>query len=72
MSICVTSSDRLGWVPDVALCGDVVAILPLEVPLILRPCEEASYKVVGESYVHGIMDGEAIKGRKVFDKIRLV
>jgi hypothetical protein len=72
MSICITSSGRLGWVPDVAVCGDVVAILPLDVPLILRPCEESSYKVVGESYVHGIMDGEAIKGRKSFDKIRLI
>ncbi|KAI8664920.1 HET domain-containing protein [Fusarium sp. Ph1] len=34
------------------------------VPLVLRPREDGSYQLIGDSYVHGIMHGEAVKNAK--------
>jgi len=42
--------------------GDVVAVLNgLSIPLILRKVE-TGYEVVGDCYIHGLMDGEAVAG----------
>ncbi|KAF2121032.1 hypothetical protein BDV96DRAFT_566128 [Lophiotrema nucula] len=52
---------------------DVVCILQgAEVPFVLRPrgisrYKNQSYEVVGECYVHGIMDGEAVEGLEQID-----
>ena len=43
--------------------GDVVCILlGCSVPVLLRPStdQKSCYEVVGESYVHGVMEGEAM------------
>lgn len=60
-----------GWVgrgPAAIMPGDVVAILwGGRVPFVLRPCgdgngnETGYYQLVGDAYVHGLMDGEFIQ-----------
>lgn len=47
------------------VAGDLVAILfGLHVPYILKPLSdrpEDGYEFIGEAYVHGAMNGEAVK-----------
>jgi hypothetical protein len=59
-------SGRFGWVPsyrggtedDRTRTGDVVAIFPgCTTPIVLRAAEK-QFEVVGEAYVHGVMEGE--------------
>jgi hypothetical protein len=87
-SLFVTESGRCGWVPDVSIPGDVIAVFAgHDVPMVLRHCEKSlyklignydceceTYKVVGDFYIHGIMDGEAVegKGAAAFNRIRLI
>ncbi|KAK5733005.1 hypothetical protein LTR17_010012 [Elasticomyces elasticus] len=61
-----TTNGRIGWVPDTiaqnqhfqVAKGDLVAIIfGCTTPLLLRP-HGASYRVVGEAYFLGLMDGE--------------
>jgi hypothetical protein len=54
--------------PDVRE-GDMVCIIfGCSVPVVLRKVStgggNAHYEVIGECYVHGMMDGEALEGRK--------
>ena len=57
-----SKSGRFGWAPDTVMPGDVVAVLNgLSIPLILRKVE-TGYEVVGDCYIHGLMDGEAVAG----------
>jgi len=52
---------RLGLAPPSAMTGDVIAILfGCNVPVVLREVNKGKYEVIGECYVHGLMDGEAI------------
>jgi hypothetical protein len=45
--------------------GDMVCIVGgAQVPLILREENKGILKFIGECYVHGIMDGEAVKDPK--------
>ncbi|KAF2143539.1 uncharacterized protein K452DRAFT_198784, partial [Aplosporella prunicola CBS 121167] len=54
-----TKEDYFGVCPGHTLPGDRIAILlGGSVPFVLRPYREY-YVIVGECYVHGIMDGEA-------------
>lgn len=54
-----TSNGYLGLGPDGIASGDLVVILlGASVPLVLRQQEGAVHEVVGDAYVHGIMDGE--------------
>ena len=56
----LTSEGLLGLCPKGAEKGDHVCILPgADVPMILRP-EGENFRLVGESYVHGMIDGEAL------------
>jgi hypothetical protein len=55
----------IGLAPKPAQVGDLICILfGCTVPVVLRRCEDekgaAYFQLVGESYVHGIMDGEAV------------
>ena len=53
-----TAKGYIGLSHCQAIVGDLVCLLQgCTLPTILRPCE-GGYTVVGESYVHGIMDGE--------------
>lgn len=52
---------RFGWAPDQARPGDRLCVLNgLAVSLILRPIGSGSFEVVGDAYVHGVMDGEVL------------
>lgn len=56
-----TESGRMGWVPERAIVGDLVSVLcGSAVPVLLRSCEDA-FRVIGQCYVEGIMDGEAVE-----------
>lgn len=69
-----TEKGYLGWGPDNVYgnehdqmrVGDfIVILLGCSTPLVVRPCDEVAsgmYRVVGEAYVHGLMEGEAIEG----------
>ena len=61
---CATKHRYLGWALGDAAPGDIICILlGAETPYILRPNENDSkyYKLVGETYIHGIIQGEALK-----------
>lgn len=56
----VTKSGRIGIGPANTKAGDIVAILQGgRLPFILRPVAN-QYKMLGSSYVYGIMKGEAV------------
>lgn len=59
---CLTERGFLGHVPDATRPEDLVAILlGSTVPFVIRRHEqdECAFRLVGESYIHGIMKGEA-------------
>ena len=59
--IYLTEKGYIGLGPQSADDGDEVWILGgAKVPFVLRKCQEGGYTLVGESYVHGIMTGEAL------------
>lgn len=61
----LTQSGLVGWVPREAQCADIVSFLcGSKVPIILRP-EGDVYLVIGQSCIHGIVDGEALFGSTV-------
>jgi hypothetical protein len=67
----ITEHGRMGLVARHAKEGDVVAVLTGgRVPMILRPSGDF-FTVVGDAYVHGIMDGEAIQDAGELDYIEL-
>jgi hypothetical protein len=56
-----TSEGHLGLAPEEVQEDDVVAILyGCNFPVILRACGHR-YTIIGESYIHGIMDGEIVE-----------
>lgn len=53
--------------------GDSVWILPgVDAPFVLRPVIGDDFVVIGEAYVHGIMDGELLDSRDVLCELRRV
>lgn len=60
----VTGRGYLGLFPGYASAGDAVCVLRgCHVPFVLRPAgeeDEGRFVVLGECYVHGIMNGEAM------------
>ncbi|KAH8665064.1 heterokaryon incompatibility protein-domain-containing protein [Tricladium varicosporioides] len=58
----VTEAGYLGIGPSNIEVDDWIVILQgVELPLALRRKENGRYRLLGESYVHGIMDGEAFE-----------
>lgn len=64
----VTEAGRLGLFPRHAEVGDAVCVVRMcNIPLLLRWAageQSGKYTLVGECYVHGIMDGEAVEEAK--------
>ena len=57
----VTRAGRICLLPKLSEEGDQVVILKGgRVPVVLRPKGDGCVQVVGEAYVHGIMDGEVV------------
>ncbi|KAI1132662.1 heterokaryon incompatibility protein-domain-containing protein [Nemania abortiva] len=62
-----TDGGLIGWVPADTMEGDVVVIpYGSRVPLVVRSDGKGKYRLVGDCYIHGLMDGQAInaKGRE--------
>uniref|UniRef100_A0A0B7K0G7 Heterokaryon incompatibility domain-containing protein n=2 Tax=Bionectria ochroleuca TaxID=29856 RepID=A0A0B7K0G7_BIOOC len=59
---CVTESGRFGQVPLNSKLGDRICVLTGgEVPFVVRPTGSGTYTLIGECYIDGIMDGEALQ-----------
>jgi hypothetical protein len=57
----VTEDDYMGLVPAGTQPGDLVCIIfGAQTPFLLRPAVCGTYKIVGECYIHGMMDGEMV------------
>lgn len=57
----VTRSGYMGLGPNSMQRGDKVFVFPGgDVPFVLRASETGRYRLVGEAYVHGMMNGEAL------------
>ncbi|CAF9907047.1 hypothetical protein IMSHALPRED_005426 [Imshaugia aleurites] len=68
-----TREGHIGLAPRVAQAGDKVCVLlGCSQPLLLRPApNDSQYQVVGECYVHRLMQGEAFLG-KLPDRYQVV
>jgi len=57
----ISEKGYMGLAPITARAGDAICILfGGQVPFILRERDDSEHSMIGECYVHGIMDGEAI------------
>jgi hypothetical protein len=71
----ITERKLIGLVPELSEVGDKIFVLyGGQVPFILRPKGEF-YELIGECYIHGIMDGEALArmgtGTAQLEKVRI-
>ena len=68
-SFCSTTAGRIGLVPRAAKAGDVICVLyGGRVPYVLRPGrKDDGYGLLGECYIHGLMDGEAMDMESLFE-----
>jgi hypothetical protein len=56
-----TCKGLMGVVPAAAAIGDIITVIShSSVPLVLKHVSDSHYRLVGECYIHGIMDGKAI------------
>jgi len=65
--VCVTKNGYVGLGPPLSVIGDIVAVvIGAQTPFIVRrvkgTAEMNQFQLVGECYIHGIMDGEALEG----------
>jgi hypothetical protein len=64
-----TKRGDLGLAPEAAEKGDLVCILyGCSVPVVIREVERGNHELIGECYVHGMMDGAAL-GVQISDNI---
>lgn len=57
----VSEKGRIGWVPWNTLPGDLIYVLiGCSMPVVLRPHGRGRFRVLGECYLHGIMNGEGL------------
>lgn len=67
-SLILSTSGYIGLAPSSTLPGDKICVLyGFHVPIILRPQADESYIVVGDAYIHALMDGEAVAPSKAKD-----
>ena len=62
----------MGLIPGATLQGDLIAIfLGAGTPFVLGKSDAGVHVFVGECYIHGIMNGEALQGKEA-DLINIV
>ena len=62
MRAAITNTGFVGMVPCRTQRGDVVVVIKgVSVPMILRREEDRQFKVIGQAYFHGFMDGEVFE-----------
>jgi hypothetical protein len=62
---CMTEDGYMGLAPNGGRLGDRIGIiLGCDVPFILRQVGN-EWKLVGECYIHGLMDGEALRSESI-------
>ncbi|PMD47176.1 HET-domain-containing protein [Hyaloscypha variabilis F] len=67
-SFVTTSNGYLALVPRLTVPGHLVCVLRGgNVPFILKSREDGYFELVGEAYVHGIMDGEFVRSAQKDD-----
>ena len=64
--LCTKKENRLGLAPSNAEKGDVVCIFyGCSVPGFIRELENTNnFELIGECYLHGMTDGDAVSGSK--------
>lgn len=68
LRFCTTEGGRFGQTSNETLPGDrICVVLGAEIPYVLRPDEGGTFKLVGQCYVDGVMDGEALANDKFED-----
>lgn len=80
----MTRRGYVGVVPPGASTDDIVSVFRgTQTPFVLLPASEGvdaemgsgsggAYHLVGEAYVHGMMDGEAFRGRPPLENVVIV
>ncbi|CAN9214447.1 unnamed protein product [Alternaria alternata] len=64
-ALITTETGYLGLVPTAVRQGDVIAILfGCRFPMVLRPYLDDMYQVIGECYIHELMDGEILSQQR--------
>ena len=64
-----TTRGYVGAVPSSTRSGDLVFVLPgARMPFILSAKSDGKFTLVGEAYVHGIMQGEAFDSQRLVDR----
>ena len=62
MALCRTEKRYLGWATPYTQSVDKICLLEgSSAPWVIRPKSDGTFQLVGEAYVHGIMDGKAIE-----------
>jgi hypothetical protein len=57
-----SAAGRFGWTVDGSQPDDRICVLHGgDYPFVLRPSEAGNYTIVGDCYIHGLMDGEALE-----------
>ncbi|KAH7412582.1 heterokaryon incompatibility protein-domain-containing protein [Cadophora sp. MPI-SDFR-AT-0126] len=69
----LVSGNYLGIGPSETEKGDLAFIvLGADTPYILRRCsQDRTLRLIGEAYIHGVMDGEAMEGSPVIEEIAI-
>ncbi|KAF4778821.1 hypothetical protein HER10_EVM0010933 [Colletotrichum scovillei] len=58
---------RFGWAVDGVKEGDLVVVLyGCDYPIIIREGEQKKSRIIGDCYIHGLMDGEAMEESLAF------
>jgi hypothetical protein len=67
--LCVTDTGYMGMAHQGCVIGDMIYLLMGgDMPFVVRPLSTGTYEFKGESYVHGVMDGEFLL-KRFFDKV---
>jgi hypothetical protein len=72
MRFMTTKKGYVGWAHPRSQKGDIICILEgCTVPVILRARAEGDFVLVGDGYVHGIMEGQELESHWGVDWIEI-